>query len=155
MDILNNPDRALELLTKAVEIDPDYDWAQALLGNYYAQMARQTDDPESRAELFQKSIKHYRKAIEITKSLNYYFVLASVYQMMNDLNGLVAVLDESLNYVESNNDIWKIEENLAIALLQLGKSQEALQHAKNALKVAPESEIERLENLIDQINATP
>ena len=155
MDILNNPDRAREKLNKAVEVDPQYDWAQALLGNYYLQIARQIDDPEAQVEYFQKSIEHYRMAIEITKSLNYYFALASVHQMMNDLNGLVDVLDESLNYAKSNNDIWKIEENLAIALLQLGESQDALQHAKNALSVAPESELERLNNLINQINATP
>ena len=155
LDILDNPDRAVELINTALEVDPEYDWAHALLGNYFMQVARQAEDPVEKEEAFQKSVLHYRKAIENSKSLNYFFALASVYQMMNDLDGLVDILEQSLVYAKAKSDIWKIEENLAIALHQIGKSQDALQHARSALGAAPESERERINNLIRQIEAAP
>ena len=87
--------------------------------------------------------------------MNYFFALATVYQTMNDLDGLVGVLEESLKYAKAKKDIWKINENLAVASFQLGKNVEALQYAKSALEVAPESEQERIMNIIRQIDAAP
>jgi hypothetical protein len=74
---------------------------------------------------------------------------------MNDNEGLISVLEESLQYAKSSNDIWKIEENLAVASFQIGDKAYSLEHAKNALKNAPEAEKERLQSLIQQIEATP
>jgi len=155
LDVLKQPDRALEVLNKSLEIDSEYDWTHALLGNYYQQVARQTEDPETKAEYFQQAISHYRKAIELSKNLNYYYALASIYQVMNDYEGLVSVLEEALTHTKSSNDIWKIEENLAVFTSQLGRNAEALQHAQNAYNAAPESEKDRLAQLIQQIEAAP
>ena len=98
---------------------------------------------------------HYQKAIDNSKSLNYYFSLTTVYQTKNDFEGLALVLEESLQFAKAKNDIWRIEENLAVATHQLGRKIEALMHAKAALGVAPESEWERINNLIRQIEETP
>jgi tetratricopeptide (TPR) repeat protein len=87
--------------------------------------------------------------------LNYYYALASIYQVMNDYEGLVSVLEEALTHTKSSNDIWKIEENLAVFTSQLGRNAEALQHAQNAYNAAPESEKDRLAQLIQQIEAAP
>jgi len=154
-DLLNNPNRAIELFNTAIGIDPEYDWVHALYGNYYFQVARQTEDPDEKEKAFQNSIMHYQKAIDNSKSLNYYFSLATVYQTKNDLEGLVLVLEESLQFAKAKKDIWRIEENLAVATHQLGRKIEALMHAKAALGVAPESEWERINNLIRQIEETP
>ncbi len=154
-DLLNNPTRAIDLFNTAIEIDPEYDWVHALYGNFYFQMARQTEDPDEKEKAFQKSIMHYQKAIDNSKSINYYFSLATVYQAKNDLEGLVLVLEDSLESAKAKNDIWRIEENIAITYLQLGRKPEALIHAKSALGVAPESEWERINNLILQIEETP
>jgi tetratricopeptide (TPR) repeat protein/O-antigen ligase len=155
LDILKNQDRAFELLNQSIEIDPAYDWSQALLGNYYLQIARQTEDPEEKELAFQNSITHYRTAIGISKNLNYYFALATIYQAKNDLEELIIVLEESLEFARNKNDVWRIEENLAVASLQLGRKLEALKHAQLALEVAPESEHERLNLMIRQIEEMP
>ena len=157
LDVLQQPERGLELLEKSLEIDAEYDWTYALLGNYYLQAARQTDDPDAKAEAFQKAISNYRKALEFSlpKNLNYYYALASIYQTMNDFEGVVSVLQESLPFATTNNDIWKIEENLAVFTFQLGRKVEALQHAQNAYQAAPDTEKERLAQLIQQIETAP
>jgi tetratricopeptide (TPR) repeat protein len=155
LDLLKNQNRALELLNKSVEVDPEYDWAQALLGNYYFQIARNTNDQMDKQVAYENSIVHYQNAIEYSKNINYFFALASVYQSMDDLERLVDVLEESIKYAKTKNNIWKIEENLAIASYQLGRKNVALQHAMHALESAPESEVERIQNLIRQIESIP
>ena len=155
LDILYQPDKALELLNRALEVDPEYDWTHALLANYHLRIAQQTDDPAAQAEAFQKAIEHYRQAIEFSKALNYFYGLASVYQTMNDLDGVILVLEEALLFAKSPNDIGQIEENLAIISFQLGRKTYALQHALKALEVAPDSAKERLNQLIQQIEAAP
>lgn len=155
LDILRQPERAFELLNQALEIDPEYDWTHALLANYYLRIAQQTDDPAAKEKAFQKSIEHYRKAIEISKSMNFFYGLASVYQTMNDLDGVIIVLEEALVFAKSPNDIWGIEENLATISFQLGRKAYSLQHALNALAAAPDSEKDRLNQLIQQIETAP
>ena len=155
LDILRQPERAFELLNNALEVDSEYDWTHALLANYYLQIAQKTDDPAAREEAYLKSIDHYRQAIQMTKSMNYFYALASIYQTMNDPDNVISVLEEALEYAKSPKDIWKIEENLAVISFQLGKKAYALQHAMNALAAAPDSEKERLNQLIQQIETAP
>lgn len=155
LDILQQPERAFELLNQALEIDPKYDWPHTLLANYYLRIAQQTDDPAAKEDAFQKAIEHFRKAIELTRSMSSYYALASVYQTMNDFENFIIVLEEALEYAELPIDIWKIEENLAAVSFQMGRKAYALQHALNALGVAPESERERLNQLIEQIRTAP
>lgn len=155
LDVLQQPDRGFALIDTALEIDPEYDWPYALLGNYYSQVARQTEDPDEKAENFHKAIEYYRQAIEYYKNLNYFYALASIYQVMDDPESLITVLEESLQYAKASKDIWKIEENLAVFNFQMGNKTEALKHAQNAYYVAPDSEKERLAQLIQQIESAP
>ena len=155
LDILGQPDRGLDLLNTAIDIDPKYDWPYAVIGNYYYQVARTTEDPDDKATNFQNAIHYYRLAIEQSKSMNYFYALASIYQTLNDPEGVIEVLEESLQFAKSSQDIWKIEENLAMFKFQLGRTAEALQHAQGAYNAAPDSEKERLLNLIQQIETSP
>jgi tetratricopeptide (TPR) repeat protein len=155
LDVLRDEERGLALLEKSLEIDPEYDWTHILLGNYYFNKARQTkDDPDQQDEYYQKAIEHYEIAVELApKNINYRLSLASVYQMQQNYPKLLDVLEESLQFAKRKNDIWRIEENIAIAAFQLGDYDKALEHAYNALAVAPESEQERLNQIIQQIEA--
>jgi len=155
LNVLQQPERALELLHKSLEIDPEYDWTYATLGGYYLQLAQNTNDPQAKEQAYQDAIENYRNALRYNENINYYFALASIYQSMNDLDTLISVLEESLSIAKSSNDIWRIEDNLAVASFQLGRKAYALQHAKNALANAPESAQERINSLIQQIELLP
>lgn len=155
LNLLLQPERTFELLNRAMEIDPEYDWTHVLLANYYLQIAQQTDDPATKDAAYLNAIEHYRKAVEITHNMNYFFGLASIYQTINDLEAFINVLEEALEYAESPNDIWKIEENIARTAIQMGRKTYSLQHALNALENAPDSEKERLNQLIQQIESAP
>jgi tetratricopeptide (TPR) repeat protein len=155
LNVLNDPGRALELLQHSLDLDPKYDWTHALLGDYYNQAAQNSTEEELRTQQFEQAIVHYQQAIQLSpESTNYYFALASVYQFMNNIEMVIASLEESLVYAREA-DIWKIEDNLARFYLQLNDSSSALLHAQRALSTAPTSEQERLQTLISQIQALP
>ena len=155
LDLLNNEDRAFELLDKSLEIDPKYDWAYSLLGNFYLNKAKQTEDVLERESAYQNSINNFRKALDHSKRINYSFVIATIYQSRNDLEGLINVLEESFSYAKNNDDLLIIEENLAMAYFQAGKKEIAILHAKNALEIAPDSALDRINELIYQIENSP
>ena len=155
LDVLRDAERGLELLAKSLEIDPEYDWTHMLLGNYYINKARNAKTPDDQKEaFFEKAIEHYKLAIESNpKNINYWFSLASIYQTRKNTQKLIEVLEESLPYAKKNKDIWRIEENLAVAYFQLGNAEKALEHAKKALGVAPDSEQDRLTQFIQQLES--
>lgn len=155
LNVLKNPDRGLELLQHSLEIDPKYDWTHALLGDYYNQVAQQTEDMDTRDDLFQQAVAHYQKAIELApKSVNYYFALASVYQSLNDIEMVISTLEDSLEFAPLAEK-WKIEDNLVHYYSQLEEYDLALIHAQNALESAPASEKERIQTIITQLQSIP
>jgi tetratricopeptide (TPR) repeat protein len=155
LNVLDDPERAFELLSHSLEIDPKYDWTHALMGDYFNSVAIDTEDQAARRELYMQAVYHYEQAIEIyPKNTNYYFALASAYQSMNDIVGVIETLEKSLE-VAGTNEIWKIEDNLAHYYLQLNDIESALIHAQKALIAAPETEHERLQTVINQLSASP
>jgi tetratricopeptide (TPR) repeat protein/O-antigen ligase len=155
LNVLDDPERAFELLSHSLEIDPMYDWTHALMGDYFNSVAMDTEAQTAQKDLYTQAVYHYKKAIEIyPKNTNYYFALASAYQSMNDIPGVIDTLEKSLE-VAGNSEIWKIEDNLAHYYLQVNDIESALIHAQKALIAAPETEHERLQTVINQLSASP
>jgi len=155
LNVLGDPERAYELLSHSLEIDPLYDWTHALTGDYFSKIAVEAENETEQQTLLEKAVVHYQQATEIEpKNTNYYFALASAYQSLNDIPGVIAALEDSLK-VAGNNEVWKIEDNLAHYYLQLNDIENALLHAEKALATAPETEHERLQNVINQLQSTP
>ena len=155
INVLNDPDRASELLEHSLEIDPQYDWTHALAGDYYSKMGLNTDDEVEHSQNFEKAIRHYQQAIAIQpQNTNYYYALASAFQSLDNIEMVIATLEDSLDFA-GQSEIWKIEENLAHYYFQLNDPVNALLHARKAVSSAPETEFERLQTLINQIQAKP
>ena len=155
LNVLNDPDRAYELLRHSLELDPRYDWTHALAGDYFSRIALETEDEAGRKARFEQAIYHYQQAIAYEPgNTNYYFALASAYQSMNDIAQVISTLEDSLEFA-GTNDVWKIEDNLAHYYLQLNDLDNAMLHAQRALASAPETERERLQNVINQLQTTP
>jgi tetratricopeptide (TPR) repeat protein len=155
LNVLDDPDQAFEYLSHSLELDSEYDWTHALTGDYYSRIALNSEDQTTQNELNSQAIYHYQKAIELQpKNTNYYFALASAYQSMNDIQGVIDTLEDSLD-IAGRNEIWKIEDNLAHYYVRIKDIESALVHARRALATAPETEHERLQTVINQLSATP
>ena len=132
--MIDQPERALELLERSLEVDPEYDWTYALIGDYYTQIARRADDETQKEDAYQTAVENYRKAIDVSapktlrtrEGLNYFYAIATTYQALNDLESLAAILEESLTYTEVQSELWKIHDNLARTYYQMGENQKPL-----------------------------
>ncbi len=159
INVMGDYDSALEKLETSLAIDPTYDWTHAILGDYYTQIAQQSAEENQSKTTLEKAISYYQNAIEYadnatlksSQGLNYFFALASVYQAAEDITNTIAILETSLEYAKNQTDIWRIHENLTQLYIQQEDYANALVNAQSALAVAPESETERLENLINQL----
>jgi hypothetical protein len=67
---------------------------------------------------------------------------------------VIETLEESLAFADKR-DIWKIEDNLTHYYVQLNDIQNALIHAQRALNNAPQTEHERLQTIINQLQSSP
>jgi len=155
LNVIKDQARAYEILKRSLEIDPKYDWTYAIMGDYYSQQALGAVDEGEKTDAFEQAIYYYQQAIQYNpRTTNYYFALASAYQSLNDIGSLIATLESSLEFAGSN-EIWKIEDNLAHFYLQLDDRVSALLHSQRALAAAPESEQERLQNIVNQLQTSP
>jgi tetratricopeptide (TPR) repeat protein/O-antigen ligase len=155
LNVLDDPDKAHELLTHSLEIDPKYDWTHALIGDYYSKLGLNTENEDERTQIFEQAIYHYQQAILLSPdSSNYYYALASAYQSLNNIEMVISTLKDALAIV-GPSEIWKIEDNLTHYYYQLDDIGNALIHAQKALETAPETEQERLQTIISQLQASP
>jgi len=152
--VYHDLDRALELIQTSMQIDPNYEWSQAFAGDVTSEIGRNTADEAARQALFEQAAGYYQRAIEILPQANYFFALANVYNTLGDTQRVIDALEASLSYTPEA-DVWRVEDNLAHYYLQLDDSQTALIHAQKALAGAPASETERLQSLVDQLQAAP
>jgi tetratricopeptide (TPR) repeat protein len=140
------------------------------LGDYYLRLAHASQDINEKQELYDKSIDHYKQAIEVATNretdpkVSYIVALGNIYIELannntdNKAEYLRSAIEAYLLAIETGprkNDIWKIEETLSRLFAQLGEKANALDHAKVALEAAPASQKEKLQTLITQIQALP
>ncbi|GAB4405120.1 MAG: hypothetical protein OHK0052_27320 [Anaerolineales bacterium] len=157
---LNQDAEAEKLLQQAIEIDPYYDRAQALLGDYYMQRARAEQDAAKRSELYTQAAGYYTAALALvartdkTTQYTYNVALASVYLELQDYPQAIEVYKAAAE-VASTANRWRVEETIARVYAQLQDKAGALEYAQKALANAPDSEQSRIGTLIQQIQALP
>ncbi len=152
LNVLNDHNQAIDLLNHSLEIDPQYDWTLAILGDIYSQLGQQASDEIERKDNLEKAVEYYNRAITNVKTnLNYYFALAAAYQSLGNNLAVIDTLETSLAFANDSNT-WQIQENLAHFYFQEGNLETALKYLQDAVNNAPESETERLQTTLDQLN---
>jgi len=152
-------DEAFERLRRSLELDPDYDWTHALLGDYHSRTAQETDDPAAKEEALQQAAKHYTQAYELTPQrelstqYNYLLVLANTRILLNQPLLAVEAYEKALESDVNPQDRWRIEETIGRIYAQMGDIEQALFWLTRALMSAPEEERERLQSMVIQIEA--
>ncbi|GAB4532338.1 MAG: hypothetical protein Fur0018_20920 [Anaerolineales bacterium] len=160
LNFLQQPQAALEKLNHALELDDIYDRTYALLGDYYASLARQTQDPAMRQQNLEKSLAYYRQAFDNTppyeKQSRYLYASAAgnTYIELQQYPEAISAMEQALS-VAAAGARWRIEETLARLYVQIQDKPTALQYAQSALADAPQSEQQRLQGLFSQIQGMP
>ncbi len=157
MNILDDTENALERLNKALEIDPGYHLTYALLGEYYSMQARRIDDPGQASEALEKAADYYETAFalptpdEPQANYNYAIALGGIYSNLNRYDDALEMYATAIELAPPNTEIWKIEEVMATLLAKTGNMSQAIQHLVNALNTAPESQKDRLQSILSQL----
>jgi len=159
LNVFQQLDEVFERLTKALELDPYYDWTHALMGDYYSRIAQETEDPVSKEEALQKAAEHYTQAFELAPGgemgakYNYLLVLANTYLQLNQAELAIEAYEGALELEVNVADNWRIEETIARIYAQMGDVEKALFWLTRALMSTPDSERERLQTMIAQLEA--
>ena len=163
LNTLSNPDQAIDIINKSIEIDPDYEWTAALLGEYFVRLGNRASDSNEKRDAYQQAAVQFENAIALSDSdklssiqgLNYYYALISVYQVLEQPGKLIIILEDSLNYINDPAEVWKIEVELGHSYGKIGEKEKALEYYGLALVHAPQSEQANIQEWIADIDDEP
>jgi tetratricopeptide (TPR) repeat protein len=157
LNILNQPQGALDRFQHALQIDSEYHWTHGLLGEYYTRMAQSLDNPSEKSQALMQADQHFEKALELPTpgepqaKYGYALSLGGVRAQLGQLIPAIQAYQMAIEEAPNNKDIWRIEEAVASLYIQNGNMQKAFSHAQRALSLAPEGEKDRLQSLIAQL----
>jgi tetratricopeptide (TPR) repeat protein len=165
-NILHLPDLARQRLTKALEIDPYYDWTYALLADSYAREVVNTPDlsPEQKNQYLIQASDYYSRAFSLADPSNsqytqlrygYIIGLGSVQAQLGNLTEAIQDYEQALAIQPTSIDRWRVELVLAQLYIQIGDSQKAQEYAHDALASAPDDQKASVQALLDQMVSQP
>jgi tetratricopeptide (TPR) repeat protein len=171
MQVIDQPQQALDRLQHALVLDSSYSFTQGLLGDYYLKIANTSSDTTIKENALLTAAGYYRNAAEVTKigdttsKASYLVSLSNVYIVMagidpenidpKQLQQAINVLLESIDAGLSSSDLWKVQEAIAKLYLQVGDRENAQYYANQALISAPASATNRIQDLITQTQSLP
>lgn len=157
LNSLNQPDKALERLNHSLELDPTYDWTNALLGEFYMLQSQQVTVTSTKQTQINQAIYYYGEAIryaaDSSSKINYRLGIAQIYINSQQFNNAIQTLEEIIQLNPSSSDLWRYEQSLAQLYYQIGDPAVALTYAQRALLNAPEEQKEMIQNLIYQLQS--
>ena len=161
LNVLNQPQEALDKLTRALEIDPYYDWTYALLGDYYSRFV--ANDPQTsssdRQAALEKAAESYQKALDLSQDnslrFNYYLALAAAQTQLGQIEQALENYLQALQISPNPANNWRIQEVMARLYLQIGDRVNALQYAQAALAGAPDDQKQSIQALILELGSQP
>jgi tetratricopeptide (TPR) repeat protein len=171
MQLIGQPQQALDRLQHALELDAKYSFTQGLLGDYYLKIANSETNTSAKKQALTIAAGYYRAAVDVwsytdtTSKASYLVSLGNVYTIMagmdsqkinhekllQAINALLESIDAGLN----STDVWKVQEAIAKLYLQLGDNANAQYYANQALLAAPSSATSRIQDLITQTITLP
>ncbi len=171
MQLLNQPQVALEKLNHALSLDPKYSFTQGLLGDYYLRIANAAKDATSKEDALLTAANFYRTAADVAKttdttpkasylvSLGNVFAAAAGVDPANvnreQLQQAVDAMKEAIDSGLSTSDLWRVQQAIAKLYLQLGDKANAQSYANQALESAPQTAVSQIQDLITQTQSLP
>lgn len=159
LNSLNQPDQALERLNHSLEIDPTYDWTNALLGEYYMLLSQKETITTTKQTQINQSLFYYSEAKRLAKDqsskINYSLGMAQLYINTQQYPEAIQALEEIIQLNPTSSDLWRYEQSLAQLYYQVGNKLSAINYAQQALTHAPEEQQETLQTFINQLTSLP
>jgi tetratricopeptide (TPR) repeat protein len=158
LNLLGQADSAVDKLNHALEIDPQYHWTYALLGDFHARNSRASDDPAYQKEELAQAAEYYSQALalptpgEPAAKYNYAISLAGVQAQLGRLFEAIESYQSALDSAPQEAERWRVEETIGNLHIQLGDAAQALIRFQNAYNLAPDAQKERLQSLIRQLS---
>jgi tetratricopeptide (TPR) repeat protein len=159
---LNQREKSYELLNKALELDPHYDWLNSLSGEFLFTEAESITAANGKKEkLYLSSLDAFQKSLSLTTSSdvqNRYRIMLSIARVMTRLNRIeeaIRFYQEAVELVPNLPDTWRIYEILSSLHLANDRPMEALEQAQKSLQLAPNDQKTRLEKWINEISGKP
>jgi tetratricopeptide (TPR) repeat protein/O-antigen ligase len=157
INVLDQPEQALQRLTHSLNVDPYNDWTYGILGDFYARTVSDQSSHDDKQAALRKAKNFYNQAIERVNYWDkpnkyaYTFALAGVYTQLGELDQAIDTYSAALKIKANESDKWRVEENIARLQAQKGNMDGAIQHAQNAFISAPEDQKQRIQGLIVQL----
>lgn len=158
LNVLNQPEKALECIQTALDLDPSYDWSYALLGDYYSGMATAyQSDSQLQKEALQNAAQSYQNAfLKVDQEnsqmrFNYALALGSIQLQLGQLESA----DQSLLLaygLAQPEDRWRVLEAMGLLSMQKGEFDQAENYLNQALDNAPQDMQERLRRWLADIS---
>jgi hypothetical protein len=162
LNALDDPAGALQSAEKAKELDPTYDRIYALLGDYYVQAASATELQDERRQLYHLAADNYQLATESVAEIpanypilyTYSLALGGVYLELKQAEQASMAYQDAYQYADAVNK-WRVAETITRLYQQNQDYERAREWARIARGQAPESETDRLDQLINELNQAP
>lgn len=161
LNIMGQPQEAYQRLSRAVKIDPYYDWTYGLIGDYYARATQTITDTQQKDQTLQQAAENYQQAIKLVASsdtqmkYNYLLALGGVQTQLQQPQAAINTYQQAIQLVPNSADNWKIMEAVARLYAQAGDQNNALLYARNALQSAPDAQKTGLQSLVTQLGGQP
>jgi O-antigen ligase len=171
MQIIGQPQQALERLQHALELDAKYSYTLGLMGDYYLRLASTNEDMDAKKQALLTAADYYQNAVDVVKKTdqtskasyllslgNVYIILSGLDPQNTDRAQIQQAIDTLISAIDagiSSNDQWKVQEAIAKLYVQLGDKSMAQYFANQALSSAPSSASTRLQELISQTMTLP
>lgn len=154
---LKNTEKALETLEIAMQVDSEYDRTHALLGDYYSQEARKLEG-DARRQMFGQAADEYSKALQYVAKpkennparYTYSIALAGVNLELEEYSNAIQAYLTAIDNAQQR-DKWRLFEALSRLYSETGEADLAVEYAKKAIGVSPDSEKERLNNYLSTL----
>ena len=159
LNAFKQPEEAFERLNKALEIDPNYHWTYALLGDVYSLWARSSTQQAEREQYLEQAVDDYLRAIELPApgdalaKHNYSLALGAAMTQLNRVPEAIGYYQQAIDAAPNNVAVWRVEEVIASLYIQLGDAQSASLYLTRAIKSAPSDEAGRLQVLLNQLQS--
>ena len=157
LEVLNQPDAAYEKLEQALKIDPTYDWTYAILGQYALQTSQNQTDPQARERALEQAAAYFKQALQMPDTVgdrvrySYHLTLGNIYTDLGKPEMAIAAYEEAARLGQEESNRWIVEETIAKLYSQLGEPTQAWEHFHQAISMAPEDQIQRIQALLNQL----
>lgn len=159
---LNQPEESMQALNKGLELDPNYDWLNGLLGEFlFSQAEAISSNGSEKENLYIQSLDAYQRSLDLSNkndAQNRFRIMLSLARVLTRLNRIAEAIEfyqKALNESPEMPENWRIHEILSSLYLNIDNRIEAIQHARQSFELAPDDQRARLEKWINELSGQP